>query len=123
MLRTVCNALCTKVRFKTINNIDDAKACLFCGLVGGDNARHILSECDLVLSAFKSSVMCGWRVSCCTNRWHSMIFSNINDLPEHVLSYAIFVEFVIKLHNIMRSSHEYDKKRITEDGPVILTKK
>ena len=45
-----------------------------------------------------------------------MIFANIKDPPEHVLAFAIFSEFVIKLHNVIRTSHEYDKKRIQEDG-------
>jgi hypothetical protein len=118
MLRSVCNALCTKVRFKNIDNNDDSKSCLFCGLVGGDNARHILSDCDVVIQAFGRAVLCGWRVSCCTNRWHSMIFASTSDSSEHVLSSAIFSEFVIKLHNTMRASHEYDKNRITADGIV-----
>jgi hypothetical protein len=45
-----------------------------------------------------------------------MIFSSNNDNQEHVLSYAIFSEFVIKRHNVLRASHEYDRKCITEDG-------
>jgi len=116
MLRSVCNALCTKVRFRSINTSDDTKSCLFCGLVGGDNARHILSECEPVLQTFKNSTLCGWRVSCCSNRWQSMLFASNNDSNEHVLAYAIFSEFVIKLHNVLRTSHEYDRKCITEDG-------
>jgi hypothetical protein len=118
MLRVVCNALCTKVRFHRINNNDDSKSCLFCGLVGGDNTRHMLCDCNLVIDAFKISTLCGWRVSCCPYRWQSMIFSNVNDPSEHVLAFAIFSEFVIKLHNVIRTSHEYDKRRIEEDGIV-----
>jgi len=116
MLRAVCNALCTKVRFRCINNNDDLKSCLFCGLAGGDNTRHMLTECNLVINAFMKVTSCGWRVSCCGYRWQSMIFSNTSDPSEHVLAFAIYTDFVIKLHNIMRSCHTYDKKRITEDG-------
>jgi len=45
-----------------------------------------------------------------------MIFTSNTDSLEHVLAYAIFSEFVIKLHNVIRASHEYDRKRITDDG-------
>jgi len=116
MLRTVCNALCTKVRFRCINGNDDLKSCLFCGLTGGDNTRHMLTDCNIIINAFLKATTCGWRVSCCVNRWQSMIFASASDTAEHVLTFAIFCDFVIKLHNIMRSSHAYDKKRITEDG-------
>jgi hypothetical protein len=118
MLRAVCNGLCTKVRFHNMSSVDDTKSCLFCGTVGGDNARHILSECNSVINAFQSVALCGWRVRCCVNRWQSMLFSSCTDSAEHVLAFAIFTDFVIKLHNILRTSHAYDLECIKSDGIV-----
>ena len=73
----------------------NTKSCLFCGLVGGDTARHILSAWDLVLHSFKLSALCGWRVPCCTNRWQSMIFERITDTQDHVLAFAIFPSLLL----------------------------